>query len=82
MKSRCEGCKNFKNIKQMPDYQVTFHNWCELFQTPSGLIKASACDYSAEKLKDVPVPKIERQLNEFFNIFWKRQTPSSPPFVE
>jgi len=80
MKIRCQGCKNYKNIKQLPDFQVTFNNWCELFQAPSGLI--TTCDYLPKKVKDLPVPKIERQLNEFFNIFLKRPQASAPPFTK
>ncbi|MHA1264660.1 MAG: hypothetical protein ACTSRS_05415 [Candidatus Helarchaeota archaeon] len=77
MKFRCEGCTNYCREKRLPDYQATFHNWCELFQTPSVLIRK--CDYLPPPIQNPPQSKIEARLNEFFNIFAKRP-PQSPPF--
>ncbi|NVM52340.1 MAG: hypothetical protein HWN66_01470 [Candidatus Helarchaeota archaeon] len=79
MKSKCQGCKDYKLKKQLPDYQVTFNNWCELFQTPSALIRK--CDFHPGKLESLPKTKIETKLDEFFNIFAKKR-PSPPPFLQ
>jgi len=79
MKSRCEGCTNYCNKKRLPDYEATFHNWCELFQTPSALIRN--CDYVPTQLKNLPKSKVEARLDEFFNIFAKKPT-QSPPFLK
>ena len=81
MKSPCKECKNYKSEKELPNFQVTFHNWCELFHTPSALVRT--CDYSpTNKLDNLPTSKVEYKLNEFFNIFLKKSQASSPPFTE
>ncbi len=79
MKVRCQGCKDFKFKKQLPDYQVVFNNWCELYQSPCALIKH--CNLYPDLLKKLPKPKTTRDSNELFHIFAKK-THSSPPFVK
>ena len=80
MKTRCEGCKSYKALKMLPNYQVKFNNWCELFQTPCALIKT--CDFYPNTLKNLPKSKIEQNLSEFYNIFAKKTTDSPLPFTQ
>ncbi|TFG04675.1 MAG: hypothetical protein EU536_04090 [Promethearchaeota archaeon] len=78
MKSKCEGCTNYRATKRLPDYQVTFNNWCDLNQTPSALIRN--CDYFPDSIKQLPKTKVEERLDEFFNIFAKKKQSNFPLF--
>ena len=80
MKVRCDGCKDYKVRKRLPDYQVTFNNWCDLYQTPCALIKK--CNLYPDLLKSLPKPKIHPYQNTLFNVFVKRESPPPPPFVK
>ena len=80
MKVRCEGCNNYKILKELPNYQVTFNNWCDLHRTPCALIKT--CDFYPDNLKTLPESKLEIKLTEFYNIFTKKHDSSFPPFTQ
>ena len=78
MKVRCTGCKDYTLKKRLPDYQVTFNNWCELRQTPCALIKN--CNLYPDLLKILPKPKDSFKSNELFHIFAKKQSAPPNPF--
>ncbi len=80
MKVRCDGCKDYTMQKRIPDYQVTFNNWCELHQTPCALIKG--CNLYPDLLKNLPKPKIVSNSHEIFNLFMKKSETASPPFIK
>lgn len=77
MKFRCQGCKDYKRLKQLPDYQVSFNHWCEMNQTPCALIRK--CDFYPKRMKNLT--KVEQKLNEFYNIFVKKPEAPNPPFI-
>jgi len=80
MNIRCQGCKDYKQRKRLPDFQVTFNNWCELRQTPCALIKT--CNLYPDLLQNFPKSSKSPEKYILFNIFNKKTTESLSPFAK